>query len=109
MIFKYDIGLDFIINNVFFFFQNNSIHDLNENDTIELWLLLKDLVYELSIIDDTTDDKELISCNKYILHLVLNTITSAEDIMCVYANEHLPKIILIFQLFYPKNIPPKVN
>lgn len=64
---------------------------------------------EKSSLEDTIQDKKLLTCYDCILKLINHVMNSAENILCVYEVEYLLKNILIFQTFYSKKFKNSVN
>uniref|UniRef100_A0A2H8TZZ4 Condensin-2 complex subunit G2 n=1 Tax=Melanaphis sacchari TaxID=742174 RepID=A0A2H8TZZ4_9HEMI len=88
--------------------SNNSLKDLDGNNFNQLWILTHDFVKEMTLVDNITQDEELLLCYQSILNLVNYTVTCAdEDIIGAYEQNYLFKTILVFQTFYSTNLKYK--
>lgn len=84
--------------------------DLDENNFNQLWILTHDFIKENSLVENITQNAELLLCYQSVLNLVNYTITCADDdIITVCENDCLLKTILVFQTFYSTNLKYKVN
>lgn len=91
------------------FIQDNSLNDLDENDSNQLWTILHNFILEKSSLEENIQDKELLTCYGCILKLINHIMDCAENILCVYEVDYLLKSIIIFQTFYSKNFKYTVN
>lgn len=85
---------------------------MDEDNFNQLWVLIHDFVKEMTLVENITQDAELLLCYQCILDLVNYLITCAdEDILsvCEYEHNYLYKTILVFQKFYSTNLKYKVN
>lgn len=71
--------------------------------------MLHDFINKTSVLEDLTQDTELLNCYNCVLNLIRSVISCAEDIQCICEDENLTQIIITFQTFYSKDFTNMVN
>ncbi|XP_050420549.1 condensin-2 complex subunit G2-like [Adelges cooleyi] len=83
--------------------SNDSLKDLNENDSKQIWTILNNFLQETSVLDETFNDNDMVNCYHFILNLTQHVINNSEDAVDIYENKDFLKTIFIFQNLYSKN------